>query len=95
MHTGEGAKHASHAAPARHPRLRALVCAAAGLEGVGGQDTTTWTAERMSEASAAVVTTDPEWVIAPSLAPLAPRNWKFLLKAVSESAKSARKVSAR
>ena len=59
MHTGEGAKHASHAAPARHPRLRALVCAAAGLEGVGGQDTTTWTAERMSEASAAVVTTDP------------------------------------
>ena len=59
MHTGEGAKHASHAAPARHPRLRALVCAAASLEGVGGQDTTTWTAERMSETSAAVVTTDP------------------------------------
>ena len=63
MHTGEGAKHAIHAAPARHPRLRALVCAAAGpragLEGVGGQDTTTWTAERMSETSAAVVTTDP------------------------------------
>ena len=52
MHTGEGAKHASHAAPARHPRLRALVCAAAGLEGVGGQDTITRTAEHMSEASA-------------------------------------------
>ena len=59
MHTGEGAKHAIHAAPARHPRLRALVCAAAGLEGVRGLDMTTWTAERMSEASAAVVTTDP------------------------------------
>ena len=59
MHTREGGKHARHAAPARHPRLRALVCAAAGLEGVRGQDTTTWTAERMSETSAAVVTTDP------------------------------------
>ena len=59
MHTGEAAKHAGHAAPARHPRFAALICAAAGLEGVGGQDTTTWTAERMSEASAALVTTHP------------------------------------
>ena len=59
MHTGEAAKHAGHAAPARHPRFAALVCAAAGLQGVGGQDTRTWTAEHMSEASAALVTTHP------------------------------------
>ena len=59
MHTGEAAKHAGHAAPARHPRFAALVCAAAGLEDVRGQDMTTWTAEHMSEASAAVVTMDP------------------------------------
>ena len=59
MHTREGANHATHAAPRATHASAALVFAAAGLEGVGGQDTTTWTAERMSEASAAVVTTDP------------------------------------
>ena len=59
MHTREGGKHARHAAPARHPRFAALICAAAGREDVRGQDMTTWTAQHMSEASAAVVTTDP------------------------------------
>ena len=59
MHTREGANHATHAAPRATDAFAALVCTAAGLEGVGGQDTTTWTAERMSETSAAVVTTDP------------------------------------
>ena len=59
MHTGGGSMHAEHAAPARLPRVRALVCVAAALEGVRGEDTTSWTAEGMSEASAAVVTTGP------------------------------------
>ena len=59
MHTREGGKHARHAAPRATHASAALVFAAAGLEGVRGLDMTTWTAERMSEASAAVVTTDP------------------------------------
>ena len=57
MHTDGCSKHARHAAPARHQRLRALVCAAAGLQSVRGQETTTWSAEGMSESSAAVVRT--------------------------------------
>ena len=59
MHMREGGKHAGHAAPRAAHASAALVCAAAGLQGVGGQDTRTWTAERMSEASAALVTTHP------------------------------------
>ena len=58
MHTREGGKHAGHAAPRAAHASAALVCAAAGLEGVRGQDTTAWTAEGMSETSAAVVRTD-------------------------------------
>ena len=58
MHTRDGGKHAGHAAPRATHASTALVCAAAGLEGVDGQDTTTWTAERMGEASAGVVSRD-------------------------------------
>ena len=59
MHTREGANHATYAAPRATHASAALVWAAAGREGVCGQDMTTWTAEHMSEASAAVVTMDP------------------------------------
>jgi len=59
MHTREGGKHTGHAAPRATHASAALAFAAAGLEGARGLDTTTWMAERMSEASAAVVSADP------------------------------------